>query len=133
MSTGSDGVLIDTSCWIEAMRSRGDAAVRARVDHLVETGRARLADIVRLELWNGLSGASQRRFLRQMESALETVPTTSAAWREACRVADRSRRQGVTVPVADLIVWATARVHGLELLHCDSHFEALEEIAGKEP
>lgn len=131
MSTEAEGVLIDTSCWIEAMRSRGDATVRARVDRLVDAGRARLAEIVRLELWNGLNGASQRRFLRAVESALETVPTTSAAWGEARRVADLSRRQGVTVPVADLIVFATARAHGLELLHCDSHFDVLETVVSK--
>lgn len=113
------------------MRSRGDATVRARVDRLVDAGRARLAEIVRLELWNGLNGASQRRFLRAVESALETVPTTSAAWGEARRVADLSRRQGVTVPVADLIVFATARAHGLELLHCDSHFDVLETVVSK--
>lgn len=131
MSTEAEGVVIDTSCWIEAMRSRGDAAVRARVDRLVDTGRARLAEIVRLELWNGLSGASQRRFLRAVESALETVPTTSEAWGEARRVADLARREGVTVPVADLIVFATARVHGLELFHFDSHFDALETLVSE--
>lgn len=131
MSTEAEGVVIDTSCWIEAMRSRGDAAVRARVDRLVDTGRARLAGIVRLELWNGLSGASQRRFLRAVESALETVPTTSEAWGEAHRVADLARREGVTVPVADLIVFATARVHGLELFYFDSQFDALETLVSE--
>jgi len=53
--------LIDTSSWIDAMRRDGDPAVRARVLALMQSGEAAWCDMVRLELWNGLRGAAERR------------------------------------------------------------------------
>lgn len=128
MSTGSEATLIDTSCWIEAMREGGDAAVRGRVHELLESGRARLTEIVRLELWNGLGGEDQRRFLREVEDLVETAPTTQEVWSEARSLADRARRRGITVPAADLLIFAAARVHGLTLMHRDTHFDRLDGL-----
>lgn len=130
MSTGSEVTVIDTSCWIEAMRKRGDDTTRRRVGELLESGAARFTDMVRLELCNGLGGADQRRFLRQLEDLVETVPTTPAVWSEARSLAESARRRGVTVPATDVLVFAAARVHGLELLHRDAHFDRLAEVAG---
>lgn len=129
MNTGSDITVIDTSCWIEAMRERGDDAIRQRVGELLQSGRARFTDIVRLELWNGLGTADQRRFLGELEDLVETVPMTPAVWSEARALAERSRRVGVTVPATDLLVFAAARVHGLALLHRDAHFDQLTGVA----
>ena len=129
MSTGAKLVLIDTSCWIEAMRVRGDSAVRREVSELVLSNRARFADIVRLELWNGLAGESERHFLAEMEALVETVPTTPEVWRDARALAASSRTRGLTVQSADLLVFTCARTHGLGLFHRDSHFDELERLA----
>lgn len=117
--------VIDTSCWIEAMRQRGDESVRGDVAALLESGAARFTDMVRLELSNGLAGAAQRKFLRDLEDLVETVPTTTAVWSTARALAGRARAEGVTVPATDLLVFATARVHGARLLHRDAHFDLL--------
>lgn len=128
MNAGADITVVDTSCWIEAMRERGDDAIRQRVAELLQSGRARFTDIVRLELCNGLANADQRRFLSDLEDLVETVPTTRAVWSEARALAERSRRVGVTVPATDLLVFAAARVHGLALLHRDAHFDQLTAV-----
>ncbi len=129
MSSTAEGTLIDTSCWVEAMRERGDEKIRRRVGELLESGAARFSDMVLLELSNGLRRAGERRFLRQLEELVDTVPTTVAVWSEARALAERARRRGMTVPSTDLLVFATARVHGLALLHRDAHFDQLTEIA----
>ena len=128
MSTSAKLILIDTSCWIEAMRGRGDHAVRREVSELVRSNRARFADMVRLELWNGLAGEAERRFLAEMEAVVETVPTTPEVWRDARALAASSRERGLTVQSADLLVFTCARTHGLALFHRDSHFDELERL-----
>jgi hypothetical protein len=35
----------------------------------------------------------------------------------------------VTVPLADLLVFACAKVHGLEVAHDDAHFDELTKLA----
>ena len=41
---------------------------------------------------------------------------------------EQARDRGVTAPATDLLVFATVRVHGLELLHRDAHFDRLAEL-----
>jgi predicted nucleic acid-binding protein len=121
-------LLIDTSAWVEAMRRQGDEETRNAVHAALITGRARICDIVRIELWNGMGDAKERKWLRELEQALETVPTDTAVWTEATRLAQESRRLGLTVPATDLLIEACSRVHKLEILHRDSHFDRLASI-----
>jgi hypothetical protein len=114
--------LIDTSAWIEALRSDGDAAIRQEVALLLESGRAVLCDIVVLELWNGARGDSEKAKLQRIFNTLSHVPTTPEVWSTANDFARQCRGSGITVPATDLLVAATARIHGLRLLEADQHF-----------
>lgn len=128
-------ILVDTSAWIEAMRTRGDEATRARVASAVASGLAVFCNPVRLELRVGI-GERERSWLEKLEEKLETVATTEEVWNSAHDAAFRLRRQGLTIPALDLLIAATAKVHGLELLHRDAHFDAIAELetpAGEDP
>jgi predicted nucleic acid-binding protein len=117
--------LIDTSAWVEALRRDGDEGVRSRVARLLQSGHAVLCDIVILELWNGARGEYERSKLQQITETLDRVPTTDAFWTAANNLAATCRTQGITVPSTDLLIAATARVHGLELLEADGHFRMI--------
>jgi len=129
--TGSQRYLVDTSAWIETLRASGDQAVRARVSTLTADDRVVLCDQVRLELWNGASGAEQRRLLRNLEEHLATVPTTPEVWALARRSARSLRDRGVSVPAADVLIAACARYHGLGLIHRDAHFDLIAAAMDK--
>ena len=117
--------LIDTSAWVEALRRDGDGGVRSEVARLLKTGHAVLCDIVILELWNGARGEYERSKVRQITETLECVPTTDTVWTMAHNLATICRTRGITVPSTDLLIAATSRVHGLELLEADSHFQTI--------
>jgi predicted nucleic acid-binding protein len=121
-------LLIDTSAWVEAMRRRGNEATRNEVYAALRTGRARFCDLVRLELWNGIGGDAERKWLLELEQSVETVPTDDSVWVEARRLAQETRRQGLSLPATDLLIAACSRVHGLEILHRDAHFDRLAAI-----
>jgi predicted nucleic acid-binding protein len=121
-------LLIDTSAWIEAMRRRGDEATRGEVHAALRTGRARFCDFVRLELWNGIGGDAERKWLLELEQSVETVPTNDSVWAEARRLAQEARRQGLSLPGSDLLIAACSRVHGLEILHRDGLFDRLAAL-----
>lgn len=123
--TAPPGVLIDTSAWVDFFRADGDPKVFAEVEDLVLQGRACLADIVRLELWNGARSARDQRLLARLERELQLIPTSPDVWSAARDLARVLRAAGVTVPAADLLISACARHHGLELLHRDAHFDRI--------
>jgi predicted nucleic acid-binding protein len=118
-------LLIDTSAWVEAMRRQGDETTRSEVYAALRSGRARFCDMVRLELWNGIGDDRERKWLGELEQAVETVPTNDFVWTEASKLAREARRQGLTLPSTDLLIAACSRVHGLDILHRDGHFDRL--------
>ncbi len=61
------------------MRRDGDAALRRQVEAAMLEGKARLCDLVRLELWNGVGGERERHWLQALEDTIETVATDSGS------------------------------------------------------
>src|SRR5262245_33037690 len=121
-------LLIDTSAWVEAMRVKGDEATRNEVFAALRSGRARFCDLVRLELWNGIGGDRERRWLVELEQNVDTVATDDTVWTEARRLAREARRGGLSLPATDLLIAACSRVHNLEILHRDAHFDRLASL-----
>jgi len=110
------------------MRQRGDEATRNEVRAALRNGRTCFCDFVRLELWNGIGGEAERKWLLELEKSVETVPTEDSVWAEARRLAQEARRQGLTLPGTDLLIAACSRVHCLEILHRDGHFDSLASV-----
>jgi predicted nucleic acid-binding protein len=121
-------VLVDSSLWVHQLRKSGDPAKRDRVNGLLESGEAGWCAAVRLELWRGVTNDAERKILRRYESLLPDYEITAVAWERAIRLADRGRASGVTVPLADVLVFACARIHGLEVAHDDQHFDTLAKL-----
>ena len=114
--------LIDTSCWVHALRQKGDPIVREQVRALMEAGEAAWCPFVRLELWNGVGSERDRRNLRALENALPELAINDEVWQGARELADRCRKAGKTAPVQDVLIAACARHHKIEVMHADEHF-----------
>jgi len=114
--------LVDTSCWVQALRQNGDPVVREQVRALMDAGEAAWCPFVRLELWNGVGSARDRHSLRVLAEVLPELNIGDGVWQAARDLADRCRAAGRTAPVQDVLIAACARVHGVEVLHDDAHF-----------
>jgi predicted nucleic acid-binding protein len=121
-------VLIDSSAWIEALRTEGHKSVRARVRSLLEEGRACWCDIIALELWHGARGTKERAVLSELQRTLTCYEVGKPIWQEALRLATKARDAGFTVPTADLIISACAFKNKIMLEHCDKHLTILERF-----
>ena len=121
-------VLVDSSLWVHQLRKSGDPAKRDRVNDLLESGEAAWCPAVRLELWRGVTNDAERKTLRRYEASLPDYETSTEVWQRSIRLADRARASGVTVPLADLLIFTCARTYGLELAHDDTHFDELTRL-----
>lgn len=120
--------LVDTSSWIEQLRHKGDAATRARVESLLQSGQAAWCAAVRLELWAGVGNEKERAVLRAYEQKLPELPIDDQVWEEACELAARCRQAGKTAPASDHLIAACARHHGVTVETADAHFEFLMKL-----
>jgi predicted nucleic acid-binding protein len=121
-------VLIDTSSWVEALRSIGRPDIRQRVQNLMIDGCAAWCDMVAVELWNGARGAYERQKLSELEKEIICLETTPEVWQTARLLAQRCRETGHTVPSADLVITACALVNNADIEHCDSHIDLILKI-----
>lgn len=121
-------ILIDTSCWIEALRERGNIEIRRRLQEHVHGGRACWMPVIRLELWNGARGDREKKALREFETVMPELEMTNDVWDIACHLARRARAAGLSIPATDLMIAACARHHGVEIESLDAHFAALEKL-----
>ncbi|HEY7443162.1 MAG TPA: PIN domain-containing protein [Vicinamibacterales bacterium] len=121
-------VLVDSSLWVHQLRKSGDAAKRDRVNALLENGEAAWCPAVRLELWRGVTNDAERKTLRRYEALLPDYEISAEVWHRSIQLADRARASGVTVPLADLLIFACSKTHGLDLAHDDAHFDELTKL-----
>jgi predicted nucleic acid-binding protein len=121
-------VLVDSSLWVHQLRRSGDAAKRERVNALLKDGDAAWCPPVRLELWRGVTSDTERKTLRRYEALLPSYEISPEVWERSIRLAERGRAAGLTVPFADLLIFACAKLNGLEVAHDDSHFNELAKL-----
>lgn len=120
--------LIDTSSWLHQMRPSGDPKVRSRVEALLASGEAAWCVMVRLELWRGVSNDRERKYLREYESVIPSLPVMDAVWDLAFALGDKSRRKGITCSATDLLIAACARHHQVEIESADSDFDLIARL-----
>lgn len=85
--------------------------------------------MVRLELRHGARGDKEKKDLQEMELEIPELPITKEVWDVSYLLADKARKDGITVPAADLLIAACARYYRAVLIHADAHFDALAKIA----
>ena len=118
-------VLVESSLWVHQLRKSGVAAKRDRVNELLESGEAAWCPPVRLELWRGVTNDVERKTLRRYEALL---PDFEMPRRSGIQLADRGRAAGMTVPLADLLIFTCAKIRALDLAHDDVHFDELATL-----
>ncbi len=122
-------VLIDSSAWIEAIRRDGDAHYLEALDQLLAGGQAATCEVVVTEV---LRGATSERELLELAADLSGVNALpmDGAGEAAGRLGWTLRGRGLTVPTTDLLIAATAHLHGAALLHRDRHLAVAAEALG---
>jgi hypothetical protein len=119
--------LIDSSVWISVLRRRPVETLRQRVDELLQQDAVATAGMIRLEV---LSGAKTREEFKKLAFVMQMVhqlPTSDDVWFRAAELAFNLRREGVTLPNADILIAAVAIENGATLVHADAHFERIAQ------
>jgi predicted nucleic acid-binding protein len=119
-------IFVDTSIWIEALRSRETAAAQ-HLTALLDAGQVALAAPVRIEI---LSGASNRDnpHLRRVLSALPVFFPSDRTWARIDDWLDLARAAGERFGFADLLIAAIAADHNAEVWSLDSDFSRMNSI-----
>lgn len=126
MKNSNNGVLIDTSVWIEFFKKRsitGDAVVE-----LLNKGLVWVSGIVLFELVQGAkSEAEKTRIISQLTN-LHYVEMSVGLWQRAGELAIMLKKNGLNLPVSDILLAVVAVEHNLSVFTLDKHFESMPGI-----
>lgn len=120
--------LVDASSWIEFLRGRSSEP-SGRVKTLLARGDAAWCELTLVELWNGAQGHVEKKALEELEAEVRLYSVNGQVWAKARLLARRGREKGITATSADIVIAACAAEHGLDLEHCDGHFDKILPIA----
>jgi predicted nucleic acid-binding protein len=117
-------LLIDTGVLIDVLRR--DERPLDFLEALLDVPTA--SEVTRVELIQGLR-SPERRDAERLMNAIGWIPLTEPIARHAGRLGRRWRASHQGVGVADLVIAATANLHGLELATTNvRHFPMLEGL-----
>ena len=103
-------------------------AVREELEPLMMRALVGICGVTELEMLYSARNIQERaRMKEQLEASLNRVDTPEDIWERAAEIQEALTEQAQhrSASIADLIVAATARVHGLEVLHYDRDFDTI--------
>jgi len=77
----------------------------------------------------GVKTPERWAIINEQLAALEQAPLLDQTWDRAARLGHQLARKGQSVPLPDLLIAATALLHGLPLWSVDSDFKRIVTVA----
>ena len=115
-------VLIDTSAWVQFLRSP-DSSQGREVDALLERDNVVLTGVVLAGLLQGVRQGRQRTALARRFRALPYEDPDKEGWVKVGEIAAELRAQGRTMALSDLVIAVVALQGNHELFTLDADFD----------
>lgn len=119
-------IVVDTSVWVETIRSRG-TETRDTLKLLLDADEVALALPVRLELTAGLARKERGPFLRALSSLPVLVPTEDT-WRLIESWVGPANDKGFHFAISDLLIAGLTHEIGGLVWSLDEDFARLEKL-----
>lgn len=114
-------VIIDTSAWIEFF-NKSDSKVGDMTAKLIESDKAVLMGVVLAELLCGVKKKRETDQLQELREILPYADTTPNDWLNTGKTLNQLRKQGITIPLTDVLIGTVAKRNQFSVLTCDKHF-----------
>jgi predicted nucleic acid-binding protein len=120
--------LIDTSLWIDFMRTRSPKPLKRFIAPYILHPDAHLAEPITFELLRHATAAEAKQ-LSQQFATLPLLATPPLLWTEAAALGQACRRKSITVGSLDLLIAAIALHHGAEVVTFDGDYQKIASIS----
>jgi predicted nucleic acid-binding protein len=103
-------------------------AVREELEPLMVRALVGICGVTELEMLYSARNIQERaRMKEQLEASMDQIDIPGNIWEQAAEIqealTEQAQHRSASIP--DLIIAATARAHGLEILHYDRDFETI--------
>lgn len=118
--------LLDTSVWISILRPRGSPDATRQVREWLNNREVVTTPPILAEILQGAMSDKEYRNLAHDFSELHQLPCTDHVWERWYATAYKLNRNGMTVPLIDVLIAAIAMEHDCLLVHRDKDFDRIK-------
>ena len=120
--------LIDTSVWILALRKKFDPKIKSYVEKLLNEDKIVINPIIKIELLSGTKTQKEFSKLKMRLDALPEIMLDQEIWEETQKVAFELKKNGLSLPLVDTIIFTSAKSLDCTLVHMDRHFDLANKV-----
>ncbi len=121
MSETGNGILADTSAWIEFFKLK--SAIGDRLEALIVEDSVWLCSVVMFELLQGVKSEAEKSVILDTLSNLAYVEMSQSLWQKSAVLAASLKKKGITLPLSDIFISSIAIEHDLLVFTLDKHFK----------
>ncbi len=119
--------IADTTVWIEYFKQK--EKVVDFIDKALDTGSLAITGPIITELLQGIKSADESAMILSCIDAVPNIETSAHVWINAGLLSNELRKQGVTLPLADVLIAAIAKENDLIILTYDKHFCLIKGVS----
>ncbi|MCF6096342.1 PIN domain nuclease [Thermovorax subterraneus] len=123
-----DKYLVDTSIWIESLKSNGDLKIQQWMKRALLEERVVIAPIIKVEILSGAVNEKQFVELKEDLDTLTVLGKEHEVWEKAANLNFTLRRKGFNIPLTDVLISSWALIYDCVLVHQDRHYEMIREV-----
>ena len=126
MKRTDNPILADTSVWIEFFKPGSRMA--NSLETLIMDNSVWICGIVLFELIQGVRSEDERSKILSTMSNLKYIEMTKPLWQKAGELASSLKKNGLNLPVSDILIATSAIEYRLSILTLDKHFEQIPGV-----
>ena len=120
-------ILVDTSVWIEFFKI--DSEIGDSLASLIINNSVIMCGIVLFELLQGVKSETERSAILNAVSELPYIEMNNILWQKSSLLSTSLRKNGITLPVSDILIATIALEHNISIFTLDKHFESISGVA----
>ncbi|MCD6318232.1 PIN domain-containing protein [Candidatus Aerophobetes bacterium] len=120
-------VIVDTSVWIQFFNSP-QSKEKAELDKLLNSNQVVVAGVIVSELLQGSRSQKDYGDIEDKITVLPYVEVSKDTWIEVGKTSFKLRKQGVTLPLTDILIATLAKENNLEVYTLDPHFKKIPKV-----
>ena len=120
-------ILVDTSAWIDYF-NKPNSKIGKAVEKIIKQEKAFIAGVILMELLQGARVQEEYDTLLDSMLAIPVLETGLNTWIETGRLTFSLRRQGISIPITDLIIASLALREKCTILTLDHHFKRIPGV-----
>ena len=121
------GIIVDTCVWIEFFREP-KSELTLHLKGLLRERKVIMVGMVMAEILQGVKAPKEANLVKQSLEKLPYLEITRDIWVTAGEISASLRVTGITIPLSDLIIAATALSGEHEIFTIDPHFNKVDGL-----